>query len=131
MKYIKKTTMFDRFVVTNEIARGLKEVGFDMPCNGAYNDNEDYFTCKVYSQNSGKGLLAPTYEEAFDWFLEIHGYYPVIVPYIHVARNETKWWAKYGIVTKPLARIEISYHDTYPEAKYAVLKSLIEKIKKK
>jgi hypothetical protein len=115
--------MFDRFVVPHDLSIKLNEVGFDMPCNGVYNDNEDYFTCKVYSQKSGKGLLAPTYEEAFDWFLESHGYYPLI----ELNEQYNKWLSRYCNVDGSMAAIAV--HETNKEAKEAVLKRLIELIK--
>lgn len=63
--------------VPYEQALALKELGFDEPCLGYYDDDFELFLLKYFNYNSTKAVSAPLYQQAFRWFrekYEIHSY---------------------------------------------------------
>ena len=55
--------------VKYEQALALKELGFDEPCIGYYDEGGNLYTEMV------EVLKAPLYQQAFRWFRENHGLY--------------------------------------------------------
>lgn len=86
--------------VSYEVARLLKEKGFDWMCNGYYNkddeDSEPYFGDGEGADNwnnqppSVKDLWcsAPTHQMAMKWLREIHNIFIVIEPHMYDYVNE-------------------------------------------
>lgn len=63
--------------VTPEIAIALKEKGFNEPCLGHYNSNNEFmFFADVRNCNTNSEFgfypTVPTYQQAVDWFREKH-----------------------------------------------------------
>ena len=59
--------------VTYEQALALKELGFDEPCFGYYDEGGNLYTEMV------EVLKAPLYQQAFRWFREKYGLYSCIM----------------------------------------------------
>jgi hypothetical protein len=106
----------------------LKQLGFDEPCFGRYNNNDDHLLIahtEKYIISNGVDrseffILAPTYSQAFRWFREKNGmvfnlvgsgpYYPSIA-FILIDGNSD---------------IELGEYDNYEEAELACLRKMIE-----
>jgi hypothetical protein len=120
--------------VTYELALRMKQLGFDEPCLGHYQDRDEttlhgavatsknvYFS--IGETNKGfivrnspisNCVLAPTYSQAFRWFREKYNIHIRIEKY-----DETKWWANWGSWTSEV-------YSSYEEAETACLQKLIE-----
>jgi len=128
-----------------EEALALKELGFDEPCLGCYDEKAVFgltvMSIKQYYTNSKEdtwNCSAPTYQQAFRWFREkynIQGY--IYSSTVRGNVEKTKQFTGYiwninGIDMPFLstdARDEL--HDTYEEAESACLDKLIEIVKNK
>ena len=108
-------------------ALGLKEIGFDEPCFGRYNNNNDYLLIahtEKYIISNGVDrseffTLAPTYSQAFRWFREKYNYHHTI--------NFNKKYV--GIAYSSVVNFSIDEFNTYEEAELACLKHLIKTVK--
>jgi predicted GNAT superfamily acetyltransferase len=107
-----------------DIALELKQLGFDEPCFGEWQnlkigknlivDEED----RIYDVPVlGADIKAPTYSQAFRFFREKYGLHQYI-EYIKAADRYDLWVGHYMRYTK-----------TYEEAELACLKKLIEIVK--
>ncbi len=118
--------------VTYEIAKKLKELGFDEPCLAKHDLKHILLRveeCK--SQENAQELdyiLAPLYQQAFRWFREKHGLFVEIkccntkringTFEIEISRLNDRVYGHYG-------------YETYEEAEQACLDKLIEICKNK
>ena len=118
--------------VPYELALKLKQLGFDEPCFGRFN-NDGYLLIthtEKYIISNGVDrseffTLAPTFSQAFRWFREKHGmvfnlvgsgpYYPSIA-FILIDGNSD---------------IELGEYDNYEEAELACLDKMIEIVESK
>jgi hypothetical protein len=115
-----------------ELALELKQLGFDEPCFGCYDEKRVFgltvMSIKQYYTNSKEdtwNCSAPTYSQAFRWVREKYGYY------ISVFRtHDSNWGTDLWLlgVHKPKATV---FSETYEEAELACLKKLIEIVKTK
>jgi hypothetical protein len=77
--------------VSYDIALKLKQLGFDEPCFGyhytlngkdwKFADNHKYY--EIDNQlviGANFTLLAPTFSQAFDWLLDKHSLYAIVIP---------------------------------------------------
>lgn len=79
-----------------EVAKLLKEKGFDAQCRAAYTDYGKLFTTQIqqYVTNiiCSKGNLweciAPTHQMAMAWLREVHNIFIIIEPYLYDYVNE-------------------------------------------
>jgi len=128
--------MKNKDFVGYEEALGLKEIGFDEPCFGRYNNNDDYlliaYTEKYIISNgvdrSEFFTLAPLYSQAFRWFREKYGYH--FQPFVD--DNQTfgyliTHFTDEGRIDKPIKR----GFKTPEEAELVCLRQLIEILKEK
>ena len=113
-------------------ALGLKEIGFDEPCFGRYNNNDDYLliahTEKYIISNvvdrSEFFILAPLYSQAFRWFRDNYN----LLCYIR--KIGSSYW--YNIDAEDGSTLDNEFEgrfDTYEEAEHACLRKLIKIIK--
>lgn len=68
-----------------EVAKLLKEKGFDIPCIGRYSarSNDFYLDCTRRCNNGGLfELAAPTHQMAMKWLREVHDIKIMIRPYV-------------------------------------------------
>jgi len=105
---------------TYEQALALKELGFDEPCFGYYDEGGNLYTEMV------EVLKAPLYQQAFRWFREKYKLNSSILLvangygfYVHKDRNYTNNGESYGV------------YITYKEAEQACLDKLIKICKTK
>jgi hypothetical protein len=114
--------------VPYDIALAMKELGFDEPCFGFYNDMDN--NTPMGGNYPCDGLnSAPLYQQAFRWFREKYNLYATIVP------NDTipRWMViqidnhKTGeIICGPMDLTNLRNFKTYEEAELACLRKLIE-----
>lgn len=110
-----------------ELALKLKELGFDEECFGFYDLGKLYLS-GVTKQNFHEvtQVLAPLWQQAFDWFREKHGKHVVI--YQIEFHDLSIMWDWDIIVGKDEddEEFNIPYSKTYQEARKACLEKLIE-----
>lgn len=121
-----------------EQALELKQLGFDEPCFGWFRtidfkeyfletelDLDEEFTDLINSNFTGGACSAPLYQQAFRYFREKHGYYPLI----EMNEQFGKWLSRFCNIDGSICAIGL--YTTYEEAEIAYLKKLIEIIKQK
>jgi len=138
-KHIKKIDMNKEFI-PYEQALALKELGFDEPCFGCYDEKGVFgltvMSIKQYYTNSKEdtwNCSAPLYQQAFRWFRE--KYKLQHKPWSGIINNlfygydilniETQ---DYVINNSELAGGDCDY-DTYEEAELECLRKLIQLVK--
>ena len=106
----------------------LKELGFDEPCFGYYNNNNEFtFFADVKNCNTNSEFgfhpTAPIFSQAFKWFREKHELY-------HIIHCPTKDTAVFTITSfsQPSVFSDMELK-SYEEAELACLKKLIEIVK--
>ena len=132
--------MIEKEFAPYEPALALKELGFDEPCFGNWQDmkEETPWFSKSYADNQnqyyGQLCSAPTFSQAFRFFRENYKLYPEIG--LHDREDEQTWRFSISV----LGYYELAYnqnvgrepyHKTYEEAELACLKKLIEIVKNK
>ena len=119
--------MENEFVPYDKALR-MKELGFDEPCFGFYNNT---ITESVIINNDSYGgfgltqdhvVVAPTFSQAFRWFREEYGYLSYIDMDNYSFYRYTIYKGK-GISEAP--------YETYEEAELACLEKLIEIVESK
>jgi hypothetical protein len=120
-------------------ALALKELGFNEPCFGLFNNIEpnELYELHSTSTNTGKLILAPLYQQAFRWFRKNHKLQPSVNSFcfeeysfnILGSKNEIL----YPLYNKILndGKKNSWEFDTYEEAELECLKKLIEIVKTK
>lgn len=85
------------FFVSYEIAKWLKDLGFDYPCLGWWDDsfsiNELMIERINPSQSVNLLILAPTYDQVFTWFREKHEIHGWIHPNSNGMLNDSYCWS--------------------------------------
>ena len=109
----------------------LKELGFDEPCFGFYNNADGNVWIKHTIDESIKNIYtgdfeAPLYQQAFRWFREKYNLHSYIVD-----SKSYKWYFNIDDMTIDDVISEVLYFKTYEEAELACLKKLIEIVKQK
>jgi len=105
---------------TYEQALALKELGFDEPCFGYYDEGGNLYTEMV------EVLKAPLYQQAFRWFREKHN---LVYTIGHIGHTDSWTFATENL---QVAGQEWSKHySTYEEAELECLKQLIKVVKEK
>lgn len=118
----------------------LKELGFNEPCFGYYNDNNEFtFFVDVRSCNTNTEFgffpTAPTFSQAFRWFRKNYRLTASITPcsdgeYIFTIYNLNK--CDLDIFVEDIEELESeNTYDEYEEAELACLKELIKIVKNK
>jgi hypothetical protein len=114
-----------------EQALALKELGFDEPCLGHYDNPENsvWITdSPPYYAIKENVCLAPLYQQAFRWFIEKHGLFGIILPHLIIGNQ---WYYK---ITNRNNSSGLPFEEgfgTYGEAELECLKKLIEAVKNK
>ena len=105
-------------------ALALKELGFDEPCFGYYDEGGNLYIEIL------EILKAPLYQQAFRWFREKHGH----AGFIELIEPEYGGDYGYAIYYK-LNHLSVDHWNkgfkTYEEAELACLEKLIEIVKNK
>lgn len=116
-----------------EQALALKELGFDEPCFGCFNHQNDIdiWTDINYINGFTDNIAAPLYQQAFRFFREKYNLYHWIEPVISTEKVTTDQCcfeisSKDGYITYKNCK-----HYNYPEAEHACLLKLIELAKQK
>jgi hypothetical protein len=108
----------------------LKELGFDEECFATYefgkiHINEFKNDCSYELCLKTEVFPAPTFSQAFRWFREKYGYYPLI----EMNEQFKKWLSRFCNIDGSICAIGV--HSTYEEAELAFLNKLIEIVKNK
>jgi hypothetical protein len=109
--------------VNYQQAVALKELGFHETCLATYSG--ETFDSSVQFQNDDYFTAAPLFSQAFRWFREKYGYFPLIE--FHEGYRNQKWMSRYANIDGSLAAIGL--HDTYDEAEITTLNKIIEIVK--
>ncbi len=111
--------------VSYEIALELKQLGFDEPCFGYFQENKTRVIIdnsglitnsnfsKIFSEDRFR-LVTPLYQQAFRWFREKYG--------VHMYPEKfdvNKWWVEWGYWNSPI-------FETYEEVEESILQKMIE-----
>jgi hypothetical protein len=123
----------DKEFIPYEQAITLKELGFDEPCFGYYNGQDNYIgeEGKMNSNCNKLGMhgaycTAPLYQQAFRWFREKHKLVFNFISYSIVKPGEYHWSITWNDEAKASGIVK-----TYEEAELACLIKLIEIVKNK
>lgn len=135
---------YPSWLVSLEIAKELKEIGFDEPCHFLFlyyhgwemlkkrGDEYGFITsnnCRAYvvENHNGIGKLSvPTWEQVFQWFRE-KGYHGIIAARGEDGENEYSYCIDY--LNELSSDFEQDSHLTYEEAREALVKALIRTYK--
>lgn len=107
--------------VPYELSFKLNELGFDEECFGFY-DNKNKYLIQLHSSKDKNSILAPLFQQVFDWFREKYNLHCVIDEY----ENPKSW----GYLINNDDLDEECNFETYEEARQACLEKLIELSKK-
>jgi hypothetical protein len=124
--------------VPYELALKLKQLGFDEPCLGFYERNQELIIQEcLITDFHGDSLqcVAPTYSQAFRWFREKYDIHYSIDR--ECSQQDYKWgynWSLYNytgifneyLTSHPDAPDGEWVYDTYEEAELACLEKLID-----
>jgi hypothetical protein len=116
--------------VPYEQSMEFKKLGFDEPCFATYEFGKIHFNefkndCSYFLCLKTKVFPAPTFSQAFRWFREKYGYYPLI----EMNEQFKKWLSRFCNIDGSICAIGV--HSTYEEAELACLNKLIEIVKNK
>ena len=121
----------DKEFIPYQPSLDMKELGFDEPCFGRYNPDNDLIVShtETYNTDFRKTLFtqAPTFSQAFRWFREKYNYNHSIVFTKHPFGTDEY---QYMILLEDDECVEINFK-TYEEAELACLNKLIEIVKNK
>ena len=135
--------------VSYEMALALKELGFNEPC--FYQYVRDYDECgelipivsetnypilrnntEVSDFSGGDCFAAPTFSQAFRWFLKKHKLYAVIIPTITMDWTYLAMTVVENMIeVPPYKNVKAYDYSIKEEAEQACLLKLIEIVKKK
>tara|TARA_R110000868_G_scaffold153988_1_gene379974 strand:+ start:154 stop:531 length:378 start_codon:yes stop_codon:yes gene_type:complete len=124
----------EREFVTYEIALSLKELSFNEPCLKwfIWRDKGDYQCVSSlydFPIDEDGGIPAPTYSQAFRWFLEKYGLW--FRPDYYDELKEYNFQGTIHKLGKFSRLADIGNYNTYEEAELACLIKLIEIVKSK
>jgi hypothetical protein len=116
-----------------EQALALKELGFDEPCVGYY-ENDVLILC--YDSKQDYELLlnyaAPLYQQAFRWLLDKYYLYGIVLPTLTMNWTFKTMTVIEGMVeVPPYIHVDANDYSTREDAELECLKKLIEIIKQK
>jgi hypothetical protein len=121
--------------VNYEQALALKELGFDEPCFGLFDNiepNEFYQVHSHASMGTGTFIKAPLYDQAFRWLLEKHYLYAIIIPTVTMHWTFKTTTVVEGMVeVPPYSHVDAYDYSRREEAEQACLVKLIEIVKNK
>ena len=119
--------------VPNEQALDLKEIEFDEPCFGRFNNEGDLVIAHTEKYIISNGVdrskfftLAPLYQQAFRWFREKHKLYHTINMFGDWDKPQYSYLVSGRTMTNPAHMWHYEEENTYEEAELACLKKLIE-----
>ena len=112
-----------------EQALALKELGFDEPCFGFYQENNNLVNKLIQKKQKEQdefSELAPLYQQAFRWFREKYKLDGWVVPYFSLDGKKYS----YLILNEKMRSLEDELSvGNYEEAELECLKKLIEIVK--
>lgn len=123
--------MIQERYVSFEIAKLLKEKGFDIPCSGRYSvrSKEFHLDCTKMCNNGGLfECAAPTLYMAMEWLREVHNILIVIEPHMYDYVNEKNksYSCSLWIGDNYYEYLESKDYPIYEEAVEAALKYTLE-----
>jgi hypothetical protein len=123
--------MIEEAYVSFEVAKMLKEKGFNEICRAAYTGGGKFITHhNYYSQGGGDECVAPTHQMAMKWLREVHNIFIVIEPHMYDYINEknssyvTSLWQGDNYYENITSRD----YPTYEEAVEASIKYALENL---
>jgi hypothetical protein len=117
-----QTRNMEKEFIPYEQALALKELGFDKPCFGFYDEEEDLFTVRAQDDIDEEWLAAPTFSQAFKFFREKYQIDSWIYPNLNGLYSVSN-------IRRGVGLGKVSEYQTYEEAELECLKKLIEIVK--
>lgn len=116
--------------VPYELAVKLKELRFDENLFYKYYYKGD-IKSRIYDAQEieyfDNKIIAPLWQQAFDWFRENHSLYSIIIPTINMYWTFKTTTVVEGMVeVPPYNHVDANDYSTYEEARQACLEKLIE-----
>ena len=132
-----KNNNYPNWLVSLEIAKELKEIGFKDKCLCYWHeyfhriecstDDEERLCPEYYDYNTDESTTSlPTWEQVFEWFRE-KGYHGIIAAKGEDGENEYSYCIDY--LNELSSDFEQDSHLTYEEAREALVKALIRTYK--
>lgn len=132
-----KNNNYPNWLVSLEIAKELKEIGFKDKCLCYWHeyfhriecstDDEERLCPEYYDYNTDESTTSlPTWEQVFEWFRE-KGYHGIIAAKGEDGENEYSYCIDY--LNELSSDFEQDSHLTYEEAREALVKALIQTYK--
>lgn len=132
-----KNNNYPNWLVSLEIAKKLKEIGFKEKCLCYWHeyfhriecstDDEDRLCPEYYDYNTDESTTSlPTWEQVFQWFRS-KGYHGIIAARGEDGENEYSYCIDY--LNELSSDFEQDSHLTYEEAREALVKALIQTYK--
>jgi hypothetical protein len=107
-----------KYFIPFKEAIALKNLGFNEHCFATYIG--ETFDSSVQFTSDDYFTAAPLYQQAFSFFREKYGYYPLI----EFSEQYKKWLSRHCNTNGSIRAISV--HESYEEAELACLKSIIE-----
>lgn len=123
--------MIDKEFIPYEQALELKELGFDEPCFGYYDEDIYLFTVREQDDVYDYWTPAPTYSQAFRFFRENHTLYHNIKMVGDWDKPQFSYIVSGRTMNNPAHMWYYEDKNSYEEAKLACLNKLIEIVKSK
>ena len=116
-----------------EQALALKELGFEEPCFGYYDNVFKIHLCSFETMSDRGFISAPLYQQAFRWFREKYGLRIRNYVFVNMSGGISEGFEifKYAKVQFDKDTIDRVVALTYEEAELACLNKLIEIVKNK
>jgi len=112
--------------IPSELAEKLKELGFNEPCLAHYYLMDGAFELTQLDEQKPKFLLAPLWQQSFDWFREKHNKHAIIYK-IEISEGVYNWdWDIVAGNDEDEMEFDLPLCETYYEARLACLEKLIE-----
>ena len=133
-----KINNYPSWLVSVEIAKKLRDIGFDLPCAFVLTNKDKIgFTTKggnqyhlleeldLNSNSKGSLVCVPAFEQVFEWFRS-KGYHSTLHTYSVMVRNVEEFRFFYEINSNHdyIANPE-EYYKTYEEAREALIREMI------
>lgn len=132
--------MIKEAYVSLEVAKLLKEKGFNEKCRGGYhsefddNDNSiimlEEWTAQPYNNDFvDEGFLcsAPTHQMAIAWLREVH-HIAINIGWGEIFEDQYKWWSIVLNMDSGDILCEYDYHISYEQSCEAALKYCLENL---
>lgn len=122
--------MIEEVYVSFDIAKLLKEKGFNIPCYGRYSVRSQEFHLDTTRPCNNGGISqysAPTHQMTMAWLREVH-HIAINIGWGEIFEDQYKWWCIVLNMDNGNILHEIDHHASYEEAVETALKYTLENL---